>query len=126
MAHCKNTRGGLSDDERCSPRLTEQEKGKGPNKVIAKKKRNHGDADIETTTIVVAAVEHAERGGRGSGVSIGNQLSLAQRAIVEELEARHGSPCGTIMLGGQRVPLEDAPEGTRVEEIEPQEETEQH
>ena len=30
------------------------------------------------------------------------------------------------MLGGQRVPLEDAPEDTRVEEIEPQEETKQH
>ena len=45
---------------------------------------------------------------------------------MEEFEARHGSPRGTIMLGGQRVSLEDAPEGTHVEEIEPQEETEQH
>ena len=53
-------------------------------------------------------------------------MSLAQRAVVEELEARHGSPRGTIMLGGYRVPLEDAPEGTRVEEIDPQEETKQH
>ena len=43
---------------------------------------------------------------------------------MEEFEARHGSPHGTIVLGGQRVPLEDAPEDTRVEEIEPQEETE--
>ena len=53
-------------------------------------------------------------------------MSPAQRAAVEELEARHGSPCGTIMLGGQCVPLEDAPEGTCLEVIEPQEETEQH
>jgi len=30
------------------------------------------------------------------------------------------------MLGGRCVSLEDAPEGTWVEEIEPQEETEQH
>ena len=30
------------------------------------------------------------------------------------------------MLGGQRVSLEDAPEGARVEEIEPQEESKQH
>ena len=75
---------------------------------------------------MATAVEHAERGGRGSGICIGDQLSPAQRAVVEEVEARHGSPCGTIMLGGQRVPLEDAPEGTHVEEIEPQEETEQH
>ena len=45
---------------------------------------------------------------------------------MEEFEARHGSPRGTIMLGGQRVSLEDALEGARVKEIEPQEETEQH
>ena len=32
---------------------------------------------------------------------------------------------GTNFLGGQRVALEDAPEGTQVEEVEPQEETEQ-
>ena len=44
---------------------------------------------------------------------------------MEEFETRHGSPCCTIMLGGQRVSLEDAPEGTRVDEVEPQEETEQ-
>ena len=75
---------------------------------------------------MVAATERVERGGRGSGIRIGDQLSLAQRAAVEELEARHGSPCGTIMLGGQRVSLDDAPKGTHVEEIEPQEETEQH
>ena len=75
---------------------------------------------------MAAAAEHAERGGRGSGVHIGDQLSPAQRAIVEEFKASHGSPRGTIMLGGQRVSLEDAPEGTHVEEIDPQEETEQH
>ena len=69
--------------------------------------------------------EHAERGGRGSGVSIGDQLSPAQRAIVE-FEARHGSPLGTIMLGGQCVSLEDTLVGTHVEEIEPHEETEHH
>ena len=34
---------------------------------------------------------------------------------MEEFEARHGSPRGTIMLGGLRVSLEDAPEGIRVE-----------
>ena len=53
-------------------------------------------------------------------------MSPAQRATVEELEARHGSPRATIMLGGQCVSLEDALEGTCVEEIEPREETEQH
>ena len=43
MAHCKNIRGGLDDDERRLPHLTEQEKGKGPNKTVTKKKRKHGD-----------------------------------------------------------------------------------
>ena len=126
MARCKNIGGGPGDDESHSPRLTKQEKGKRPKKTITKKKRKRGDIDIERAAAVLATIEHAKRGGRGNGVRIGDQLSLAQRAAVEELEARHGSPCGTIMLGGQRVSLEDAPEGTRVEEIEPQEETEQH
>ncbi|XP_066311377.1 uncharacterized protein [Miscanthus floridulus] len=48
------------------------------------------------------------------------------RATVKEFEASQGSPPGTIMLGGQRVSLEDAPEGTHVEEIEPQKDAEQH
>ena len=42
-----------------------------------------------------------------------------------QLEASHGSPPGTILIGGRHVVLEDAPEGTRVEEVEPSEETEQ-
>ena len=75
---------------------------------------------------MAAAAKHAERGGRGSGIRIGDQLSPAQRTVVEQLEASLGSPRGTIMLGGRRVSLEDAPEGTWVEEIEPEEETEQH
>ena len=69
--------------------------------------------------------ECAERGGRGSGIRIGDQLSPAQRTTIEQLEASLGSPPSTILLGGQRVALEDAPEGTRVEEVEPPEETEQ-
>jgi len=126
MARCKNVGGGLGDDERRLPRLIEQEKGKGPKKTITKKMYKCGDTEAERAVVVAAAVERAKRGGRGSGICIDDQLSPAQRAVAEEVEARHGSPHGTIMLGGQRVPLEDAPEGTRVEEIEPQEETEQH
>ena len=52
-------------------------------------------------------------------------MSPTQRAATKEFETWHGSPRGTIMLGGQRVSLESAPEDTPVEEIEPQEETEQ-
>ena len=84
--------------------------------------------DIETERVVVVAItaQHAERGGRGSGIHIGDQLSPAQRTVVEQLEASLGSPPGTILLGGWRVSLKGAPEGARVEEIKPQEETEQH
>ena len=126
MARCKNVGGGPGDDERHPPHLTEQEKAKGPKKMVTKKKCKHCDIEAERVAAVAAAAEHAERGGRGSGVHIGDQLSPAQRAIVEEFEARHGSPRGTIMLGGQHVSLEDAPVVTWVEEIEPEEETEQH
>ena len=94
--------------------------------MVIKKKRKHGDIEAERAAAVAIAIEHAERGGRGSGVRIGDQLSPAQRTVVEEFEASHGRPCGTIMLGGQRVSLEDAPEGAQVEEIEPQEDTEKH
>ena len=126
MAHCKNVGGGPSNDERRPPRLTEQEKAKGLKKTITKKKHKCGDIEAERETAMAATTECAERGGRGSGIRIGDQLSPAQRVAVEELETRYGSPCGTIRRGGQHVSLEDAPESTHVEEIEPQEETEQH
>ena len=44
--------------------------------------------------------------------AFGDQLSPSQRTTVEQLEANLGSPPSTILLGGQRVDLEDAPEGT--------------
>ena len=56
--------------------------------------------------------ECAKRGGRGSGIRIGDQLLPAQRTIVEQLEASLGSPLGTISIGGRRIALEDASEGT--------------
>ena len=58
---------------------------------------------------MAATVERAERGGSSSGIHIGDQLSSTQRATVERIETSLGSPPGTIMLGGQRVSLEDAP-----------------
>ena len=71
------------------------------------------------------AAERAERGGSSSGICIVNQLSPAQRTVAEQLEASLGSPPSTNFPRGQRVALEDALEGTRVEEVEPPEETEQ-
>ena len=82
MAHCKNIGGGPDDDdERSPPRLTAQEKG--PKKTTTKKKRKRGDIEIERAAVVAIVVECAERGGRGNGIHIGDQLSLAQRTIVE-------------------------------------------
>jgi hypothetical protein len=87
--------------------------------------RKRGDIEAERAAVVVAAAEHAERGGRGSGIRIVDHFSPAQRAVVEELDSQHGSPCGTIMLGGWHVSLEDAPEGPRAEERQAQGEIEQ-
>ena len=47
MAHCKNVGGGPGDDETRPPRLTEQEKVKGPKKTVTKKKHKHGDIEAE-------------------------------------------------------------------------------
>ena len=49
---------------------------------------------------MAAAAERAEKGGARSGVRIVDQLSPAQRAIVERVESLHGSLARTIMLGG--------------------------
>ena len=57
---------------------------------------------------MVAAVERVERGGSRSGIRIGDQLSPAQRAIVERIETSLGSPPWTIMLGGRCVSLEES------------------
>ena len=116
MARCKNIGGGPGDeDPRPPPRLTAQEKGKAK-KTITKKKRKFVYVETERAAAMAAAIERVERGGAGSGVRIGDPLSPAQRAIVERMVANLGSPPGTIMLGGQRVSLEES---------QPQGETEQ-
>jgi len=71
MAHCKNVGGGPSDDERRPPRLIAKEKDKCRKKLTTKKKRKHVDIEAERAVAVAATVEHAKRGGRGSGVHIG-------------------------------------------------------
>ena len=52
--------------------------------------------------VVAAAAEAAERGGRLGALRIGADLTPQQRRAVLEVEALHGTPPGTIMLGGQR------------------------
>ena len=77
MARCKNIGGGPDDDERRPPCLTEQEKGKGLKKTTSKKKHRRGDIEVERAAVVAIIIEHAKRGGRGSGICIGDQLSPA-------------------------------------------------
>ena len=115
MARCKNVRGGPSDeDPRPPPHLTAQQKGKV--KKTTKKKHKFEDVEVERAAAVAATAERAERGGSSNGIHIGDQLSPAQRATVERIEASLGSPPRTIMLGGQRVSLEDAPKVSRPKE----------
>jgi len=108
MTRCKNVRGGPGDEDlRPPPRLTTQQKRKA--KKTTKKKCKLDDVEVERAAAAAAAIERAERGGSGSGVRIGDQLSLAQRAAVERIETSLGSLPRTVMLGGQHVSLEDAP-----------------
>ena len=120
MARVKNARGGTGDeDSRPLPRLPAEVKGTGTKKTTSKK-RKFADADTARAAAVAAVVERAERGGARSGVVIADQLSLAQRAAIEQVEHRHGSLAGTVMLEGWRVVLEETqPQG------EPQQQTEQ-
>ena len=107
MARVKNVGGGPGDeDPRPPPLLPSEVKGKAMKK-LATKKRKYADADTERATAVVAAVEHVERGGARSGVQIADQLSPAQRAAIEQVGHRHGSPAGTVMLEGCHVALEE-------------------
>ena len=107
MARVKIVGGGPSDeDPRPPPCLPSGAKGKATKK-LATKKRKYPDADTVRAAIVVEAAERVERGGARSGVQIADQLSLAQRAAILEVEHHHGSPAGTAMLGGQRVAMEE-------------------
>ena len=108
MARMKNVGGGPGDDDRRpSPRLPADPKGKATKK-IASKKRKYPDAEIARAAAVAEAAEPAERGGSRSGVVIADQqLTPAQRAAVEEAERLHGSPPGTVMMAGRRLPIVD-------------------
>ena len=110
MARCKNVSGPEASaggspggDGRGDPprRLSAVEKGKG--KKLATKKRKASDREANIAEAVAAAAEAAERGGRSGALRIGADLTPRQRRAVLEAEAMHGSPPGTIMIGGQRV-----------------------
>jgi len=84
-------------------RLSTVEKGKG--KKLATKKRKASDRETEVAEAVAAAAEAAERGGRSGALRVRDDLTPQQRRAVLETKALHGSPPGTVMIGGQRVRL---------------------
>ena len=112
MARVKNVEGGPGDeDPRPPPRLPIDAKGKATKK-LATRKRKYPDADIVRATVIVEAVERAERGGAQSGVVIVDQLSPSTRATLERVERLHGGPARTLMIGGRRVAIDEGqPQG---------------
>ena len=99
------------EDPRPPPRQPTDAKGKVTKK-LATEKCKYPDADTTRAAAVAEATEHAERGGAQSGVVIADQLSLAQRVAVQEVEHRHGGPAGIAMVGGRRVAIDESqPQG---------------
>jgi hypothetical protein len=71
MVRCKNTGGGPSDGDESPPRVTKVAHGK--RKKLAVKKRKRTPTKAEIAQVVADATERAERGGRGSGIHIGER-----------------------------------------------------
>jgi hypothetical protein len=71
MARYKNVGGAPSDGDGSPPRLTEVACGK--RKKIVAKKRKRTLTEAEVAQAVVDAADLAERGGRGSGIQIGER-----------------------------------------------------
>jgi hypothetical protein len=71
MVHCKNAGGAPSDRDKSPPRLTEVARGK--RKKIAAKKRKRTLTEAEIAQAVADAADLIERGGRGSGIDIGER-----------------------------------------------------
>jgi hypothetical protein len=92
MIHCKNAGGGPSDGDKSPPRVTEVAHGK--RKKIAVKKRKRTPTEAEIAQAVADAVERAERGGRGSGIHIGERrFHLEGRQLgTEATEGTEDSP----------------------------------
>jgi hypothetical protein len=71
MARCKNVGGAPSDGDGSPPCLTKVARGKC--KKIATKKRKRTLTEAEIAQAVANATDLAERGGRGSGIQIGER-----------------------------------------------------
>jgi hypothetical protein len=71
MVHCKNAGGAPSDGDESPPTRTEVARGKRVK--IAAKKRKRTLTEAEVAQAVADAAELAERGGRSSGIRIGER-----------------------------------------------------
>jgi hypothetical protein len=71
MVRYKNVGGGPSDGDESPPRLTEVAHGKC--KKIATKKRKRTPTEAEIAQVVADVAELTERGGRSSGIHIGER-----------------------------------------------------
>jgi hypothetical protein len=106
MVCCKNVGGAPSDGDKSPPGLTEVARGK--RKKIATKKRKRTPTEAGIAQAVADVAELAERGGRSSGIHIGEHRF--------HLEGRHlGSEAAE---GTEDPPVEQPTEDT--EETEEQ------
>jgi hypothetical protein len=71
MVRYKNAGGGPSDENESPPKMTEVARGKRKKLAIKKRKRTPTEAEIAQA--VADAAERAERGGRSSGIHIGER-----------------------------------------------------
>jgi hypothetical protein len=71
MIRCKNAGDAPSDRDKSPPRKTEVARGKRVK--IAAKKRKRTLTEAEVAQVVADAAELAERGGRSSGIRIGER-----------------------------------------------------
>jgi hypothetical protein len=105
MARCKNVRGSSSapprDDEGdkgdSPPRIIEVARGK--RKILTRNKRSREEREAEEVLAVSQAADRAEKGGRGSGILIGDshtRIPLSDRVLgtktTEETEAQAEEP----------------------------------
>jgi hypothetical protein len=76
MVRCKNAGGTPSDRDKSPPRRTEVARGKRVK--IAAKKRKRTLTEAEVAQAVADTAEAAERGGRSSGIRIGERRFLLE------------------------------------------------
>ena len=99
-------------------------KGKATKK-LATRKRKYPDVDTAIAAVVAEVVERAKRGGARSGVVIAYQLPPATRDALEQVECHHGDLAGTVMVGGQRVAInETQSQGEPQQQAQPTEQSE--